>query len=98
MADPNFVASNQPQATNAPVVALTRGRPGLPQPVTHPGVLPVLAVLPVQRSAAELWRRYLTLILDGLRPGREGVTPLPVAAMLPEEMEKGMRQAAPRHR
>ncbi len=45
-----------------------------------------------------IWRRYLTLILDGLRPGREGVTPLPVDALLPEEMEKSMRQAAPRHR
>jgi AcrR family transcriptional regulator len=45
-----------------------------------------------------IWRRYLALILDGLRPGREGVTPLPVAALLPEEMEKSMRQAAPRHR
>jgi AcrR family transcriptional regulator len=45
-----------------------------------------------------IWRRYLTLILDGMRPGREGVTPLPVAALLPEEMERSMRQAAPRHR
>jgi len=45
-----------------------------------------------------IWRRYLTLILDGMRPGREGVTPLPVAALLPEEMEKSMRLAAPRHR
>ena len=42
----------------------------------------------------DIWRRYLTLILDGMRPGRDGVTPLPVAAMRPEEMEKGMRQAA----
>jgi hypothetical protein len=51
------------------------------------------------RSACPgIWRRYLTLILDGLRPGREGVTPLPVAAMAPEEMEMSMRQAAPRHR
>ena len=51
-----------------------------------------------QLSHAEdpgIWRRYLTLILDGMRPGREGVTPLPVPAMLPEEMEKSMRQAAP---
>jgi AcrR family transcriptional regulator len=46
----------------------------------------------------EIWRRYLTLILDGMRPVREGVTPLPVPAMLPEEMEKSMRQAAPWHR
>ena len=45
-----------------------------------------------------IWRRYLALILDGMRPGRAGVTPLPVAALLPEEMEKSMRQAAPRHR
>jgi AcrR family transcriptional regulator len=45
-----------------------------------------------------IWRRYLTLILDGMRPGREGVTPLPVPALLPGEMEKSMRQAAPRHR
>jgi AcrR family transcriptional regulator len=45
-----------------------------------------------------IWRRYLTLILDGLRPERAGITPLPVAALLPEEMEKSMRQAAPRNR
>jgi AcrR family transcriptional regulator len=45
-----------------------------------------------------IWRRYLALILDGMRPGREGATPLPVAALLPEEMEKSMRQAVPRHR
>jgi AcrR family transcriptional regulator len=46
----------------------------------------------------DIWRRYLTLIIDGLRPEREGVTPLPVPALLPEEMENSMRQAAPRHR
>jgi hypothetical protein len=45
-----------------------------------------------------IWRRYLTLILDGMQPAREDVTPLPVEAMRPDEMEKGMRQAAPRHR
>ena len=45
-----------------------------------------------------IWRRYLTLILDGMRPERKGVTSLPVAALLPEEMEASMRQAAPRHR
>ena len=38
------------------------------------------------------------MLVDGLRPGSEGVTPLPVAAMAPEEMEMSMRQAAPRHR
>ncbi len=46
----------------------------------------------------DIWRRYLTLVLDGMRPGREGATPLPVAALTPEEMEKSMRQAAPRRR
>jgi hypothetical protein len=43
-----------------------------------------------------IWRRYLALILDGMRPAREGVTPLPVPALLPGEMENSMRQAAPR--
>ncbi len=52
----------------------------------------------VNAANPDVWRRYLTLILDGMRPGREGVTPLPVAALLPEEMEKSMRQAAPRRR
>jgi AcrR family transcriptional regulator len=47
---------------------------------------------------AEIWRRYLTLVLDGMRPEREGVTPFPVPALRPEEMEKSIRMAAPRHR
>jgi AcrR family transcriptional regulator len=34
---------------------------------------------------------------DILRPERAGVTPLPVAALSPEEMESTMRQNAPRH-
>ena len=51
-----------------------------------------------QAANPVIWRRYLTLILDGMRPEREGVTPLPVAALLPEEMENSMRQAAPRRR
>jgi AcrR family transcriptional regulator len=46
----------------------------------------------------ELWRRYLTLITDGMRPQREGVTPLPVPALAPEEMEKAMREHVPGHR
>ena len=49
-------------------------------------------------ASPQIWRRYLTLILDGLRPGREGTSPLPVNALLPEEMENSMRQAAPRRR
>jgi hypothetical protein len=46
----------------------------------------------------ELWRRYLTLLTDGMRPSRDGVTPLPVPPLAPEEMEKTMREQAPRHR
>lgn len=52
----------------------------------------------VNAANPDIWRRYLALILDGMRPAREGVTTLPVAALLPEEMEKSMRQAAPRRR
>ena len=52
----------------------------------------------VHSASPGIWRRYLALILDGMRPGREGVTALPVAALLPEEMEKSMREAAPRQR
>ena len=51
-----------------------------------------------QAASPDIWRRYLTLILDGMRPGRESTTPLPVAALLPGEMEKSMRQAVPRRR
>jgi AcrR family transcriptional regulator len=46
----------------------------------------------------DLWRRYLALILDGMRPAREDLTPLPVPALPPDELEKTMRQHAPWHR
>ena len=46
----------------------------------------------------DLWRRYLALILDGMRPAREDLTPLPVPALPPDEFERTMRQNAPRHR
>jgi AcrR family transcriptional regulator len=49
-----------------------------------------------RQVSPEIWRRYLTLVLDGLRPEREGVSPLPVPAMLPDEFEMTMRQNAPR--
>jgi AcrR family transcriptional regulator len=51
-----------------------------------------------QAASPGIWRRYLTLILDGMRPAREGVTPLPVAALLPGELEKSMRQVSRRRR
>ena len=49
-----------------------------------------------RRTRPEIWRRYLTLILDGLRPHRAGTTPLPVPALLPDEMEATMRENTPR--
>jgi AcrR family transcriptional regulator len=39
----------------------------------------------------ELWRRYLALLIDGLRPCREGASPLPEAALSAEEMMMSMR-------
>ena len=51
-----------------------------------------------RRTRPDLWRRYLALIIDGMRPARRGVTPLPVPALLPDELEHTMRQHAPRHR
>ncbi|HEY6314549.1 MAG TPA: hypothetical protein VIY52_27650 [Streptosporangiaceae bacterium] len=50
-----------------------------------------------RQTSPEIWRRYLTLILDGLRPQGDGVTPLHVPALDPEEFEKTMRQNVPRH-
>jgi AcrR family transcriptional regulator len=74
-------------------------RPDL-QPTDVPFIVFMLteATQLAHAASPDIWRRYLTLILDGMRPEREGVTPLPVAAMLPDEMEKSMRQAAPRRR
>jgi AcrR family transcriptional regulator len=39
----------------------------------------------------DLWRRYLALAVDSLRPSRDGMSELPVPALTPEEMEKSMR-------
>jgi AcrR family transcriptional regulator len=51
-----------------------------------------------RQARPDIWRRYLALIADGLRPNREDVTPLPVPALLPEEMETSLRESAPRRR
>jgi len=39
----------------------------------------------------DIWRRYLALIVDGMRASRDGVSELPVAALTPEEIERSMR-------
>lgn len=46
----------------------------------------------------EIWLRYLTLIIDGMRPARDGVTPFPVPALEPDEMLKVMRGMPQRDR
>jgi AcrR family transcriptional regulator len=69
------------------------------RPTDIPFILFVLseAAQFARQTSPEIWRRYLTIMLDGLRPGREGVTPLPVPAMRPEDFEKTVWQNAPRH-
>jgi AcrR family transcriptional regulator len=44
----------------------------------------------------EIWHRYLALITDALRPAREGTTPLPVAALAPDEMVAVMHSISAR--
>jgi AcrR family transcriptional regulator len=39
----------------------------------------------------EIWRRYLALIFDSLRPDRAGTTELPEPALSPDEMVQAMR-------
>ncbi len=44
----------------------------------------------------EVWRRYLALIIDGLRPARDRTSPLPWPALTVREMEQVMRAHAGR--
>ena len=73
-------------------------RPDL-SPTDIPFILFVLteAAQLARQISPEIWRRYLVFVLDGLRPEREGISPLPVPAMPPGEFEMSMRQNAPRH-
>ena len=70
------------------------------RPTDIPFIIFVLteATVLARQARPDIWRRYLTLLIDGLRPKREGLTPLPVPALLPEEMETSMRDSAPRRR
>ncbi|HEX6524567.1 MAG TPA: TetR/AcrR family transcriptional regulator [Streptosporangiaceae bacterium] len=49
-------------------------------------------------SRPEIWRRYLTLFIDGMHASRDTITPLPVPALVPQEMERTMVQHARRRR
>ena len=70
------------------------------RPTDIPFIIFVLteATVLAREARPDIWRRYLTLLIDGLRPYRDGITPLPVPALLPEEMETSMRDSAPRRR
>jgi AcrR family transcriptional regulator len=73
-------------------------RPDL-EPTDIPFIVFVLTEVAqlARQVSPEIWRRYLALVLDSLRPEREGFTPLPVPALQPEELETAVRQNAPRH-
>jgi AcrR family transcriptional regulator len=92
---------------NAPLVAKLLGRAQAAgqvrddlRPTDIPFIIFVLteATVLARQARPDIWRRYLALIIDGLRPHRDGLTPLPVPALLPEEMETSMRDSAPRRR
>jgi hypothetical protein len=44
-----------------------------------------------EQVSPQVWRRYLALLTDALRPARDGTTPLPVPALAPDEMAAVMR-------
>jgi AcrR family transcriptional regulator len=50
------------------------------------------------QAQPEIWRRYLTLFVDGMRPSRAETTPLPQEALTPDEMEATMRSVSQRQR
>jgi AcrR family transcriptional regulator len=57
----------------------------------------VCGVMDMTRGVSQdAWRRYLTLILDGLRPRRDGPTPLPVAALEHDLVDGCMRSTRAR--
>ena len=51
---------------------------------------------PCQIDLGDLWRRYLAVILDGMRPA--GATPLPLPAPAPEAVEAALESCASRSR
>jgi AcrR family transcriptional regulator len=90
----------QARARMQPVVSKVVGRAqaaGVLRADLYPTDIPLLEFM---LSAAaeyalqvrpEIWRRYLALMLDALRPDRAGTTELPVPALSPEEMVRAMR-------
>ena len=46
-----------------------------------------------RNARPQVWRRYLALLLDGLRPERAGPSTLPEPALTPDEFQAAMRTA-----
>ena len=44
----------------------------------------------------EVWRRFLTIVLDGLRARPEAATPMPVAPLTYDEVPRVMSAPKPR--
>lgn len=85
------------------VVARARAAGVLRQDVTHHDVplinMMLSAVADASREAnPELWRRYLALVLDGLRRERGAPTPLPQPPLGDEELDCAMRDWRPPRR
>jgi len=70
---------------------------GVDTPVLH---LMLGSVLDFSREVEpELWRRFLVIVLDGLRARRDGPTPLPVPALDDDQLAQAMAGwRAPRRR
>jgi AcrR family transcriptional regulator len=49
-----------------------------------------------QQLRPDIWRRYLTLLIDGIYSSRDSTTPLPVPPLTAPEMETVMQGRAPR--
>jgi AcrR family transcriptional regulator len=67
-----------------------------PSDISFIGLMLATAAEYAWHARPDIWRRYLALIIDGLRPARQTVTDLPVAPLSPQEMEDTMRSKARR--
>lgn len=61
---------------------------------TDPPVIGAVAECSRQTNP-RLWRHYLTILLDGLRPRRDGPTPLPQPALDEAALDETMRTWRP---
>jgi AcrR family transcriptional regulator len=70
-------------------------RPDL-RPTDVPFIVSMLAMTADYAGQVQpgIWRRYLALIIDGMRASRDGSSPLPHDALTPEQMAAVMRSAS----